>query len=78
MDGLLSIDEFKKYFDIDDELPDEEDAHYQTMGGFLTAFFGYIPKAGEKRRWGDYMFEVADMDRARIDKIMVTFKPLRK
>lgn len=78
VDGLLSIDEFKKYFDIDDELPDEEDAHYQTMGGFLTAFFGYIPKAGEKRRWGDYMFEVADMDRARIDKIMVTFKPLRK
>lgn len=71
VDGLLSIDDFKERFDID-ELPDEDHDHYQTMGGFLTSYFGYIPKAGERKEWNGLIFEVVDMDRARIDKIMIT------
>jgi len=71
MDGLYSIDDFKKRFNIA-ELPDEEHDHYQTMGGFLTSYFGYIPKTGEKCDWNGFTFEVVDMDRARIDKILVT------
>lgn len=71
VDGLYSIDDFKARFDID-ELPDEDHDHFQTMGGFLTAYFGYIPKAGEKKDWNGFTFEVVDMDRARINKIMIT------
>lgn len=71
VDGLYSIDDFKEKFDIE-ELPDENHDHYQTMGGFLTSYFGYIPKAGERKDWQDLTFEVVDMDRARIDKIMIT------
>lgn len=71
VDGLYSIDDFKERFDLD-ELPDEDHDHYQTMGGFLTSYFGYIPKAGEKCDWQDFTFEVVDMDRARIDKILIT------
>lgn len=71
VDGLYSIDDFKIRFDID-ELPDEDHDHYQTMGGFLTSYFGYIPKVGEKKDWNGFTFEVVDMDRARIDKIMIT------
>lgn len=74
VDGLYSIDDFKEKFDIE-ELPDENHDHYQTMGGFLTSYFGYIPKAGEKKDWQDLTFEVVDMDRARIDKIMITRNP---
>lgn len=74
VDGLYSIDDFKERFDID-ELPDEDHDHYQTMGGFLTSYFGYIPKAGEKKDWNGFTFEVVDMDRARIDKIMITKIP---
>ena len=44
------------------------------MGGFLTSYFGYIPKAGERIDWQDLTFEVVDMDGARIDKIMITKK----
>lgn len=71
VDGLYSIDDFKARFDID-ELPDEEHDHFQTMGGFLTAYFGYIPKAGETKDWNGLTFEVVAMDRARIDKILIT------
>lgn len=74
VDGLYDIDDFKQRFSIDD-LPDEDHDHYQTMGGFLTSYFGYIPKAGERIDWQDFTFEVVDMDGARIDKIMITQNP---
>jgi len=74
VDGLYSIDDFKERFDID-KLPDEDHDHYQTMGGFLTSYFGYIPQAGEKTTWNEFTFEVVEMDRARIDKILVTQAP---
>lgn len=72
MDGLFSIDDFKEKFDIDMPLPEEDKAHFQTMGGFLTSYFGYIPQETEVCQWNDFTFEIVDMDRARIDKILVT------
>lgn len=71
MEGLCSIDDFKERFDLE-KLPDEERDHYQTMGGMVTALFGYIPRVGEKTSWDEFTFEVVAMDRARIDKIRVT------
>lgn len=38
----------------------------------MTSAFGYIPKVAEKCHWNGFTFEVVDMDRARIDKILVT------
>ena len=70
IDGLCNIDDFKEKFDID-ELPNEVKDHYQTMGGFLTSYFGYIPKVGEKCVWNEYTFEILRLDRARIAKLMV-------
>lgn len=71
--GLCSIDEFKDRFDLT-ELPDESRWSYQTMGGFLTSYFGYIPQKGERAEYGGLTFEIMAMDRARIDKILVTKK----
>lgn len=71
VDGLYDIDDFKKKFDIE-ELPEEDHDHYQTMGGFLTSFFGHIPNVGENFEWNGLRFEVIGMDRARIDKIHIT------
>lgn len=76
IDGLFSIDDFKERFAID-KLPNEDKDHYQTMGGFLTSYFGYIPKVAETCTWEDLTFEIVDMDRARIDKILLTKKPVR-
>ena len=71
VDGLYDIDDFKRRFNIE-TLPDEERDHFHTMGGFLTSRFGYIPKVGETKEWNGLKFEVMNMDRARIDKIMIT------
>lgn len=71
VDGLCSIDDFKARFGFE-KLPDEDRDHFQTVGGFLTSFFGYIPKVTESCEWNGFRFEIAEMDRARIDKILVT------
>ena len=71
VDGLCDIDDFKSQFDIE-TLPDEEHEYFQTMGGFLTSLFGYIPKVGETYDWNGLRFEVMKMDRARIAKIRIT------
>ena len=71
VDGLCDINDFKEKFDIE-ELPNEIKDHYQTMGGCLTSYFGYIPQVGESCVWNEFTFEILRMDRARIDKILVT------
>lgn len=71
VDGLLPVDDFKEHFDLD-TLPEEQRDHYQTMGGFITSYLGYIPIVAEKFKWNNFTFEIVDMDRVRIDKILVT------
>jgi len=71
VDGLISIEEFKQYFNLP-ELPDEEREHYQTLGGFITAYLGDIPKPTDVVEWSDLRLEVLDMDRSRVDKVLVT------
>lgn len=71
VDGLCDIDEFKERFNIE-TLPEEEHDHFQTMGGFLTSQFGYIPKVGEVREWNGFRFKVKEMDGVRIGKILIT------
>ena len=34
--------------------------------------FGRIPAAGDRFDWGGWRFEVVDMDRHRVDKVLVT------
>ena len=70
-DGLFPIDEFKEEFDTGD-LPDEDHDHFHTLGGFVTAQIGRIPKVGETCTWDGYTFEVLRMDRARVAQIRMT------
>ena len=70
-DGLFPIDEFKEEFGID-ELPDEDHDHFHTLGGFVTAQIGRIPKVGETCTWDTYTFEVLRMDRARVAQVRMT------
>ena len=70
VDGLCDIDEFKERFGIE-TLPDEEHDHFQTMGGFVTSQFGYIPKVGEVREWNGFRFKVKAMDGVRVAKILI-------
>jgi putative hemolysin len=69
-DGMLQIDEFKELLDLD-ELPGEDRAGYQTVGGFVMSQLGVIPNPGEHFEWKNLRFEVVDMDGRRVDKILV-------
>ena len=75
IDATLPVGEFKELIDLDDDLPHEDEADYQTLGGFVTTQFGRIPKAGDHFEWENLRFEVLDMDRHRVDKVLVTIKP---
>ena len=72
VDGQCSMYDFRMFFDIDDTDPDSE---YTTVGGLILDELQHVPIAGEKAVWGDFSFEVVDMDGARIDKVIVKRKP---
>jgi putative hemolysin len=69
-DGMLPIDEFKEALDLGD-LPEENHAGYQTVGGFMMSVFGAIPTTGQHFEWHGLHFEVVDMDGRRVDKVLV-------
>jgi putative hemolysin len=73
VDATLPIPELKTLLGIEQQqLPHEADAAYQTLGGFVVTQFGRIPTAGDKFEWAAWRFEVVDMDRRRVDKVLVT------
>ena len=72
VDGLLTLDEFRDYFLLEVIFPEEGEGLYKTLGGYITYSIGKIPKEGDAVTFGPFTFEVADMDRNRVDKILLT------
>jgi putative hemolysin len=66
IEGLLTIEEFKNFFHIEEEFPDEEEDLYKTMAGFFTYGIGRIPKETDTYTWENFTFEVMDMDNLRV------------
>ena len=73
LDGLLPIDEMKIKLGIRG-LPQEDLGNFHTVGGFVLASLGRIPKKTEKFDWNDWRFEVVDVDRNRVDQVLATPK----
>ena len=71
VDGLIPIDELKEILHVD-ELPEENQAGFQTLSGFVMNQMGRIPKTGQLFEWDHWRFEVVDMDGHRVDKVLVT------
>jgi putative hemolysin len=70
VDGLLDIDALKEIFEIE-QLPDEEDRGYHTVGGFIMSRLQGIPAVGQHFQWRNLRFEVVDMDGRRVDKVLI-------
>ena len=77
VDAMLDIDEAKDSLGIENDLPGEDENRYSTLGGFMLFRLGHLPREGEKFQWDRFEFEVIDMDRQRIDKVLVTQKALK-
>ena len=50
---------------------DLEDEDFTTLGGLAMFLLGGIPKAGDIFTYKNLQFEVVDMDRGRVDKLLV-------
>jgi putative hemolysin len=72
IDGGVTIERFKDVVGIEETLPEEEAGTYHTLAGFVMLQLGRVPHVGDKFEWHGYRIEVVDMDRNRVDKVIVT------
>jgi putative hemolysin len=69
LDGLMPVAELKSRLDIEDELPDEEEGHYNTLAGLLMAVAGHLPVQGEHIEVNGWQFEVLALEGRRVDRV---------
>lgn len=75
IDGQCPMHHFLTYFNRQ-ELFEKSDFH--TLGGLILQHLQSIPRSGEILEWNGFLFEVVDMDGARIDKVLVTLQTTEK
>ena len=71
IDGMLDIERFKELFDLA-LLPEEQMGNFHTVGGFVMLRLGNVPRVTDCFEFEGLRFEVIDMDRNRVDKVLVT------
>lgn len=71
IDGQFPLPEFLSKFDLDDLISDYP---FNTLSGLILHELKTIPKPGQKMNWLNFEIEVMDMDRARIDKVLIRKK----
>jgi CBS domain containing-hemolysin-like protein len=70
-DARVEIEEFEARYGID-LVPDEADEDIDTLGGFIVAALGHLPRRGETvRHASGFEFEVVEADPRRIKKLKV-------
>jgi putative hemolysin len=72
IDGSVSIARLKSILDIDTDFPDEMGNVYNTIGGFILFYLERVPHVADNFEYGDWRFEVVDIDGTRIDKVLIT------
>ena len=78
-DGSLLVEASMNIGDFMDELgilsyDDIDSEDFTTLGGLAMFLIGRIPKAGDIFHYRNLRFEVMDMDRGRVDKLLVIQK----
>jgi len=71
LDGGMSFDRFRELLETEVRFPEEASGTYHTLAGFVMTFLGHIPQMSDHFEWEGYRFEVVDMDRNRIDRLLV-------
>lgn len=71
IDGALPMERFRLLFPDETGALEEGGRDYQTLAGFVLFLRGHVPETGEHFDWNGLSIEVVDMDRRRIDKLLV-------
>jgi putative hemolysin len=74
LDGLIPIPELKDRLDMP-TVPEEDRGRYNTLSGMVTLLLGKLPQTGDSCEWGNWVFEIVDLDGMRIDKVLARMKP---
>ena len=69
VDGQIPVDELRNELNIADFSSDTID--YSTLAGFILSKIDDIPIEGQKIESEGYIFEIVDMDRSKIDKVLI-------
>ena len=73
VDASLPFDDFLSHFEI--SINNRKDYNdFDTLGGFALNILKEIPDTGDTFEWEDYKFEIVDLDKNRIDKILIQKK----
>ena len=72
VDGGVAIERLKLVLKIDDDLPGEDENAFNTLGGLVMYVLGRIPAVTDQFDAAGYRFEVVDMDKNRVDKMLLT------
>ena len=75
IDGGVSVERLRQTLAIEEALPEEDTGTYNTLGGFVMLQLGRVPQVADTFEWGGYRFEVVDMDRNRVDRLLVSRIP---
>jgi putative hemolysin len=71
VDGAMSIDDFMDTFGIL-SYEDIENEGFTTLGGLAMHFLRKVPREGDVFHYKDLRFEIVDMDRSRVDKLLIS------
>jgi putative hemolysin len=71
-EGTMPVDDVKDLLDLKNLHDGDEEDDSQTLGGFVMARLGRIPRAGELFESAGWRYEVIDMDGHRVDKVLIT------
>lgn len=74
VDGMLDSERMKELFGLP-ALPEEQSGNFHTVGGFVMLRLGNVPKVTDCFEFAGLRFEVVDMDRNRVDKVLVSAIP---
>ncbi len=75
IDGSVAIERLKSVVQIEEDLPGEDENAFNTLGGLVMFVLGRIPVVTDHFEVAGCRFEVVDMDKNRVDKVLLAKLP---
>ena len=72
LDGGLPIVDLIALMEVE-KLPHQDRTTFQTVAGFVMTYLGRVPQTSDSFTYDRFRFEVVDMDRHRVDKVLFSF-----
>ena len=70
-EGKTSLNDLFKIIEVDSSVFDEVKGESESLGGLLLELFSKLPRAGEKKEFGPFLFTVVAVDQRRIKRVRI-------